>query len=313
MTIRWRNKVILAEIEDVYGTDPVPVAANAILLTDVALSPMEGEDINRNLDQGFLGNQETLPSSLYAKLTGSTELAGSGAVGTAPAWGPLIKAAGFTETVTADTKVEYSRNSNAATQASLTFYIWIGGTLYKSTGARLDGSLDVQAGQVPKIKWTLQGRFAQPTDTAQVVPDFSTWIRPLVANNTNTPVFTLDGVSLVMRSLSLNLGTQLANKFLIGRDGVDITDFKESCDVRVEAVPLATFNPYLKAAGGAASAVALALHHGTVAGNIIALSLPRCQVKRPAGPANESGTVEWTIGLMPLPNAGDDQIKFTLT
>lgn len=311
-TIRWRDKVILAKTEGTYGTDPVPTGnANAILMSDVSFSPMEGEDVARNLDTGMLGNQDTLPAALHAKLMGSTELAGSGAAGTAPAWGPLLRAASMAETIVAATSVSYQRASDS--QESVTFYIYLGPTLYKSKGARASADIEISAQGIPKIKWTIQGLFVAPADAAAPTPDFTAWKAPLIANNTNTPLFTVDGVSLVLRNFKLGFGNDLQNKFLIGRDGVDIPDFKETLDARVEAVPLATFNPYAKAALGVAGAVAVAITHGTVAGNICAIAAPKCQVKRPGGAENENGTAEWSLSFIPLPTSGDDQFSITLT
>lgn len=51
MTIRWAEKLLLAKIEGTYGTDSSPGAGDAVLATAVELSPMEGQDIERNLDK----------------------------------------------------------------------------------------------------------------------------------------------------------------------------------------------------------------------------------------------------------------------
>ena len=43
----WRRQTILAKIETTYGTDASPVAANAILASNVSFNPMEGQDVDR--------------------------------------------------------------------------------------------------------------------------------------------------------------------------------------------------------------------------------------------------------------------------
>ena len=83
--IIWRSKFFLAKIETVYGTDSVPTpAANAILVTAPKLQPMEGTDVDRDLDLPYLGAQGTIPNELHAKLAFKVELAPSGTAGTVP-------------------------------------------------------------------------------------------------------------------------------------------------------------------------------------------------------------------------------------
>ena len=96
--IKWKTKIILAKVEGTYGTDAEPAAADAMLMTDVELRPMEGQDIARNSERPHLGAQETIPAGLYVTLTGSVELQGSGAAGTAPGWGILMRSCAAAET-----------------------------------------------------------------------------------------------------------------------------------------------------------------------------------------------------------------------
>ena len=88
--IRWRSKILLVEMEGTYGVDPAPAAANAMLAINLELSPMEGEDVSRDLETAHLGGQPEIPTGLRSTLTFTTELQGSGAAGTAPAWGSRV-------------------------------------------------------------------------------------------------------------------------------------------------------------------------------------------------------------------------------
>ena len=58
--------------------------------------------------RAYFGNSEQLPAGIHSELDFEVELAGSGAAGTAPAWGPLIRACGMSETITAATDVKYA-------------------------------------------------------------------------------------------------------------------------------------------------------------------------------------------------------------
>lgn len=103
MGLRLRVLSLLAKIEATYGIDSIPTgAANAILLAgNPTLTPMELTSVERDILRPFFGNAETLPSSIYGKIDFDVEAAGSGAAGTAPAWGVLLRGCGFSETTLA--------------------------------------------------------------------------------------------------------------------------------------------------------------------------------------------------------------------
>jgi len=90
-----KNTLIAAAIESAYGSDANPTgSANAILVSDVSATPLDAQNIDRNLIRGTFGASEQLVGSASVKLSYSTELAGSGTAGTAPAWGKLLGAMG---------------------------------------------------------------------------------------------------------------------------------------------------------------------------------------------------------------------------
>src|SRR5262245_10392269 len=98
--IRWNLMVLLAKIEGTYATDPTLTGgANAMLVKNCEIRPMEGEDVSRELIQAYLGGQATIPAALRMSLSFETELAGSGVAGTAPGWGPLARGCGLAQTI----------------------------------------------------------------------------------------------------------------------------------------------------------------------------------------------------------------------
>lgn len=309
--LRWKNKVLLAKIESAYATSPTPTgAANAILATDVELRPMEGEDVNRNLELPYLAAQATIAAALSATLTFSTELAGSGTAGVAPAWGVLARGCALAETITPDTSVAYSPVSIA--HESLWLVLNIDGVQHVLMGARGTADLQVNAQGIPKLRWTFTGLFVQPTDTAPATPTLTAFKAPLVASKANTPTFTIDAVPLVLRSATFSLANDVQKRLLVGKEEILIVDRAESLNCVVEATQLATFNPFALSADPA-ERVAVSLVHGTAAGNIATLALPTAQVKRPTGYQNNQGLLEWPLNLSALPSAGNDQFSLTMT
>jgi len=310
MPLKWNRKVILAKIEATYGTDAAPTAAaNAVLAMNVQLQPMEGQDVSRDLELTTLGPQATVPVEVHTKLTFEVELAGSGVAGTAPAWGALLRACAVAETIAAGVSVTY--NPVSATHESATFYFWVENTKYALVGARGTATLKVEAQKVPKLAFTFTGLFTQPAEVAQVAPTMTAWQKPIVATKANTPVFTLNAQSLVLRSLELDLANEVVGRFLIGSEAVLITQKSEKMTATIEAVPLTTLNPYALAL--AQTAVPLVLTHGLGAGKVISLSAPLAQIQRPSGLANQQGIVEWPLTLIPQVNIGNDQWTITLT
>ncbi len=310
MSIFWKNKILLAKIEATYGTDSAPTGgANAVLATDVRLSPMEGNDVSRDLDLPWMGTQGTLPVDLHAKLAFKVELAPSGTRGTPPAWGPLLRACGVAEVIAAGASVTYNPISSGF--ESVTMHFWVGNTQYKLTGARGTCIVRVTASGIPYLEFEFTGLFVQPAEAARPTPTLTGWKAPKVASTLNTPTFTIAGTALVLRTFALNFGNAVEGRFLIGSESVIITDRADAIEATVEAVPLTTLNPYALAVS--ASPVAISLAHGTVAGAIATLSIPAAQIQRPSGLENQQNIVEWPLRIVPTPVAGNDQWTLALT
>lgn len=98
MAQKFRIRAFRAAIEATYGVDAVPGANDALLVAgDFTIAP-DFETVKRDTVKPFLGASEQFPVSSSFSLSGPVELAGSGAQGTAPAWGKLLMACGFAET-----------------------------------------------------------------------------------------------------------------------------------------------------------------------------------------------------------------------
>lgn len=310
MALKWNRKVLLAKIEGTYGVDAAPTGgANAVLATNVQLQPMQGQDVSRELELVTLGGQPTVPVEVHSTMSFEVELAASGAAGTAPAWGPLLRACAVAETISAGVSVTY--NPVSAAHESVTLFFWVEDTKYALVGARGTAVIRVTAQGVPKIAFTFTGLFTAPAETAQATPTLTAWQKPIVATNANTPVFTLNGQSLVLRSLELDLANEVVTRFLIGSESVLITQKSETIAATVEAVPLTTLNPYALAL--AQTAVPLILTHGVGAGKIVTLNAPLAQIQRPSGLTQQQGIVEWPLSFVPQLNAGNDQWTLVLT
>lgn len=102
MSFLTRKRTILAKIESSYGVDPTPTgSANAILMKNLTVTPMETTLVPRDLIRPYLGNFTNLPAAIYAKVAFEVEVAGAGSAGSAAPYGALLRACALSETLLA--------------------------------------------------------------------------------------------------------------------------------------------------------------------------------------------------------------------
>ena len=200
MALNQRRKVIAAKIESVYKTDPVPTAAaNAMLVRNWKWTPLKLVTDPRELVLPYLRAFEKLVVAGYGTASFEVEMAGSGAAGTAPPWGVLMRACGLSETINAGVDVQYKPASTAF--ESVTIYFYHEGLLYKLIGVRGTCGLRMNARQVPVFTFEMTGVYVAVTDVALPSPTLTSWQKPLPVSNTNTTGLTLHAFATgVMRS-----------------------------------------------------------------------------------------------------------------
>lgn len=306
----WNSKTLLAKIETTYGVDPTPTgAANAILATNVSFSPMEGTDVARNLERQWFATGPTIAAGLYATISFSVEMVASGTLGTAPGWGPLIRACAAAEVITATTKVEYTPITSSLESVAL--YFDLDGTLQKMLGTRGTWEASLSASGIPQLTFTMTGLFSAAAEAAKPTVNYATFQAPQVASNQNTPAFTVGGTSFILRDYKFERGAQVEPRLLIGQESIQITGVNEKLSVTVEAVPVSTYHPQTVAQAGTLQAIVL--QHGTVNGRKVRVDLPYSVQQRQGSPNQQQGIVEWPLTFIPQPSAGNDQWKITLT
>lgn len=309
MTLLTRKAAILAKIETVYGTDPVPTGAlNAILVAgEPSVTPMEMKTVDRDVIRAFFGNAEKIPTGVLSKVDFAVEIAGSGAAGTVPGWGVLLRACAFAETVTASTKVEYKPVTD--TVESATIIINRDGVMHKLTGARGSVKLSFDVDGIPKFNFSFMGLFNAITDSAMPTVTLSGFQTPLAVNKTNTPTFTLHGYAAKMQSLSIDMANATNFKsFLNDTEAVLMTDRKPAGSIAMEATTVAQKDWWTAVKNVATGA--LALVHGTTAGNKVQVDAPKVQIFNPSY-ADYQGIVMLNGDLVFAPNAGNDELVIT--
>ena len=310
MVLRERMTALLAKIETAYGTDPTPTgAANAVLTSGLATHSLDVKRVERDLVRPFFGNSEALTGAIFKRLEFNVEAAGSGAAGTAPAWGPLMRACGFAQTVTPGVKVEYKPVSSAI--ESVTIYLNEDGVLHALLGARGDLSIQLDNGAIPSFRFSFQGLYVPVADASLPTVDFSAWKRPLVVSRTNTPTFSVHGSSPKMQALSVAMGNAIAADSLVGGAGDEIliTDRKPTGSLQIEAVTVAQKDWFGAMANDTVGA--LQMVHGSTAGNILQVDMPGVQLMDPRmSSLNGRRMLQANLKLNPGAT-GNDEITIT--
>lgn len=274
-------RVIAAKPEAVYGTDAAPtLAADAVLTRNFSTTPLEVDQIDRNLDSGGkYGATRQKPSNARIRSSYEVELAGSGAAGTAPAWMKLLAAAGMKAPVlAADVSATQTFALPTDPKGSLTEYSWVGDQLRKALGQRGSFTLDFTAGQLPFASLTMTGLVPAVTPREVQVPaaaDFTDWIEPLEVNNENS-LFTLDGFGAVTRSFRIEAGVNANLRSLMGARYIRSGNHNATARAVIEAPSIAAKDYLAKLAVG--DLAAWAITHGTVAGNIIEATGAKAQI-----------------------------------
>ena len=309
----YRKRTVLVKAESTYGTDSTPAGSDAVQVRNLEITPVESDVLSRDLVRTYLGNSPQLIANTRVLVTFEVEYSGSGTAGTAPRYGALLKACGFSETVVASTSVTYAPVS--ASFDSVTIYYSTDGVRHKVTGARGTFSLNLNANQIPVINFTMTGQYNAPTDTADPTTTFTNQAAPQIFNDTNTTAFSLFSVStLPLQSCTLDVGNEVVYRELVNSDKeVSIVNRAGNGSLVIEMPTLATHDFFADAVAGTTGAMSIT--HGTSAGNIITLA----SVADGISLGNPSYSEDQGVVMLNLPytlvpsSAGNDEFTLAYT
>lgn len=313
-----RNTAILAKIETTYKVDSVPTGgANAILVSNVSINPLNAQNVDRELVRPYFGGSEQLVGTAYVECNFDVELVGSGTAGTAPAWAPLVRACGMAETLTASTRADYTPISSA--QESVTIYWFDDGVRHILLGAR--GTFTVQAGigGRPVLSFRLLGIDGGATAATPGALTLTAFQTPQVVTDPNTGDVTFGGThstsgapaitggtTQISQGLELDLGNEVNHTPLLGDESIDITGRAVTGRINVDltAANEVTFITTVKNA----TLQSVGLIHGTVTGRRTLIWLPQVQL---INPSKQEINGRRLIGfdMRSVPTSGNDDIR----
>lgn len=295
------KQTIFGKIEATYGTDPLPVAAtDSILVTNVKISPLEITASERNSLRGFLGDTESVMSGENVKFGFDIEMFASGVAGTAPAYGPVFKACANSETIVASTSVTYAGIDTA--EPSMTFYYGKDGKRRVITGWRGDVKAKLVKG-IPMWSFEGIGLYTLATDTAMAAPVLTAWKKPLAVEAGVTTV-SLHGYTGLVSDFSFNQGSAVVYRNLMNGENVQFNGRKSTGSITIEEPLMAgkDFETIIRAA----TTGALAVTHGTAAGNRVKINAAQTQIISYAE-AEQDGVAMLTLGLKFVSTAANNE------
>lgn len=302
-----KKLAVLAKTETTQGVEAAPVAADAIQLSDVNITPLEGDTVENNIIRPYFGSSGSTLVSQYSKITFKVPAAGVAAAGSVPGYAALLRACGMAMTTTAGTSVRFDPVTN--NMESLTLFANIDGVLQKMLGTVGTVKLTTDAKALPQFEFDLTGSFVLPTDTLMPTVNYAAFVDPLGVNKANTTLL-LDGLALAVSNFNFDIGNTVVKRDLINVDTQLITDRKAKASVTFEAHSMA-FKNWITSARASAK-VPLVLTHGLGATNSVQLNALRAQVGKPTY-SEQDGIQMITLPLDLIPSsAGNDEFSLVI-
>jgi len=225
-----RKTAILVKLEAAYGSDATPTAAESILCSAPDIQPLEGNQVERDFTRPWFGSSGQIRVENYAMVSFETEIAGSGAAATPPAWGSLLKACNFSETITAAAITGTAQTGGSTTTIKLAagasavddFYTGMTLSLTAGTGSGQKGEI-VSYNGTSKIATLATAWAVAPDATSGYSIGVSVMYTPnsgfgtATANTSATIYFARDGVRHILLgargTVSLGLASKQIPKF----------------------------------------------------------------------------------------------------
>lgn len=317
-----RNTFIRALLETEYGEAQGSWSGTPVILVSNPDQRIVRDVVPRELVRPWLGGSEHLIGARVSEISFDVELAGSGTLGTAPAWGPLLRACGMAQTIFDDpagptNRVEYTPVSTA--MDSIAFMYIKDGIHYTCRGARGNVDFTLDAYQRPMMKFRFVGfdTIAGTTAASFGGSSYTAWQRPVVVSDGNSGDIRLGGTYadgivsggtvLPSRGINFDLGNQVEHIKLLGGESVDITnrDATGNISVALTAAQELTWRTDINAN----TTLSLGFNHGTTAGHRIAIFAPNVQR---IDPQNEDfqgrALIKAELRLLPSGN-GNNEVR----
>ncbi|WP_298235914.1 phage tail tube protein [uncultured Azohydromonas sp.] len=278
---KFRRALMLSKREQVYGQEHasgLSPANDAMLVRNLNFNPLNTEQVKRDHVRPHFGNAGQLVVWGNTTADFEIELAGRGAPGVPPRYNELLRMCSLSETITAGVSVVYAPISDVT--ESCTLHYLLDGLRHRTTGVRGNLELTWATGQLPSAKVSATGLYVDAEDYALAeAPNYTVWGQALPVNKANT-VVTLFGKSIVIESVSVNMGNTVEYVNRPGQEYVDVTNQESKGTVVFEATSIAYKDWFDAIKRGLTGAFNL-VHGGGQAGKTITFNAPAAYLSNP--------------------------------
>lgn len=244
----------------------------------------------------------------HAKVEFDVELVGSGTAGTAPKFGPLLKACQMSEDIVAATSVTYEPASGSTDSGTMFFQL--DGQRHGLRGCRGTYTIKLDSQGLPYLHFVFTGLWMSPQSIADIVPDFTGWKRAKPVTFANTPTVTLHGLTAVYKTFSYDHKNQVEHFDNPGEESVEIVDRMPDGQIGLLAPAISAKDFFSTARADTLGA--LTVVHGVTAGSIVTLTAPRVQLLQPKyGEDKGRATIEANLSF--VRDVGDDEMSLVFT
>ncbi len=308
-----REQAIFVEVESVRGTAETLVGADIVQVQNLTMNPVADlRMIEREIIRSSLNPEQAVYGGALIELQFDVELKGSGAAGTAPRYGDLLRACGCDETVVASTSVTYNPLSDLSAHETVTIGYKEGDNYRQVRGCMGTFSINATAGEYGRITFNMKGKVESEAESAAPTGSFETTVPPAFLGAT----FTIGGFSAPIETVTMDIQNTVTPG--INPNNADgFSDF-----VRVTARNTqGTVNPEVEAIGtkdyvdilrqGTSQAIATGVIGGT-AGNRWALTIGQAYF-REIGSGDRDELLTFEIGFGAADTDGTDDFSLQLT
>ncbi len=282
------------------------VGSDAMLALNVSVTPANIRYIDRNAAVPFFGNNGQINVGETMQIEFDIEAAGAGAVDSAPGYGPAKLGCGMSETVTPTTgPVTYNVISDA--EKTVTLYFYWENQLHIMLGAKGTQEYRFSEGAVPLIHFAFEGIYGGISASTPGAPNLSAFQDALAMTKANT-TFTLHGYAAPLASLTITQNNSNEYKNRPNSEAIHYTGRSMAGNVTIELPTIAVKDFISICRSGTTGA--LALEHGTVAGNKVLVDAPNVQLTNPR--YNEDSNIAMLTMDMNLKygTAGNDEFTY---
>jgi len=314
MPRRIKNTIVTAKVETTAGTDAVPTgAANAVLISDATITPLDAASIDRALMRGYLGGSEQLVGPGSVKMSYSVELAGSGAAATPPAWGQLLQGCAASEgLLTTPARVEYTPVSTSF--KTLTQYYYDDGLVHKLLSSMGNCTLSAKVGERPMLRFEWVGLDGGIVATPNPTGTFTAWKKPVAMTRANVVDIALGatyaagaltgGALYNSTGLEMNFGNTVNFSAMLSSETVDISDRQSTATMEVELSAAQEVALMEKVKANETQSLGFII--GTASGNKVLFFAPAVQLTNPRkSELNGNRLIGFDLRLVPV-NGNDE-------